>query len=103
MSSLVAVGEFEEREVPYSVDTGSPTSLCPVELVSQLETRPASKRLTAIGGARLPVLGRVTARVTLGKFEVWHDFWVKSIEWNGPVLGLDFLNGTKRHESRPWS
>ena len=97
MSSLVAVGEFEEREVPYLIDRGSPTSLCPADFVDQLEVRPASKRLTAIGGARHLVLGRVTARATLEKFEAWHDFWVTSIELDRPVIGLDFLipNGMK--------
>ena len=98
LSSLVAEGEFEgDREVPFLVDTGTTSSLCPIKLINKLEIRPVSKRLLAIGRASFPVLGRVTARVTLGKFETRHNFWVTPLDLDCPLLGLDFLvpNGMK--------
>ena len=73
------------------VDTGTTSSLCPIKLINKLEIRPVSKRLLAIGGASLPVLGRVTARVTLGKFEKLQNFWVTPLDLDGSLLGLDFL------------
>ena len=91
ISSVVAEGKVGGTEVEFLIDTGAGPSLLPMSLVEDAAKIHGRAQVLGISGTPIDIVGKLSARVELGKWSVVHEFLVTTLDLKGPVLGLDFL------------
>ena len=92
--------EINDKKIKFKVDTGAQCNIMPENMLMKMnkipELMPTSTRLTAYGGANIPVVGKCEMRIKYDKASTAEViFYVISIDGAKPIIGLPTLRELK--------
>ena len=93
-NGLIAAGRIGGHECQITIDTGSNVSIIRPDILERLTNtqpvQPVESSLRTVTGATAPIQGRGKLPISMGTYDVVHDFWIAEIT-DECILGLDFM------------